>query len=357
MNGELQNPVESGTATLRGTYRFSVVAHHIYLFSAAGHLLFVLLFAALRVPPLALYNIGSTALFLLCIRLNRRERRRTAFVLGALEVFVHSTLAAALIGWPAGYHYFIVGIIPFAMLLPGVRLPVKILIAGAVFAAYGLVYFLTIQAAPPYTLNPAVQLILNYTNLAVAFGAFSLLVHYLHAASLEAEITVQSLSRTDQLTRLLNRRGMEMHLAAACSAIDRTGEPFSILLGDLDHFKRVNDECGHTCGDAVLTAAAHALHSSLRTRDVVCRWGGEEFLVLLPGTESDGAARVAAKLLEAVREIRVPCGAQEIAITITLGGAVARRDFHDNRLVSAADRALYEGKNAGRDRFVMAPGE
>ncbi|TVR66613.1 MAG: GGDEF domain-containing protein [Spirochaetaceae bacterium] len=346
--------VELDSARARGTYRFSVVAHHIYLFSAIGHFLFIILFAALRVPPLALYNVGSTLLFLFCIRLNRRGWHCAAFSLAGIEVFVHSTLCAFLIGWTTGYHYFIIGIVPFAMLLPRSRRLVKIALSLVIFSGYGVVYFLTAQRTPSFPLDHAIHTILNFTNLGVAFGAFSLLVHYLYTASVRAEAIVQTLSRTDQLTGLLNRRGMQDHLASARSALDREGEPFSVILGDLDHFKRVNDEHGHVCGDRVLVETGKALAASLRSRDIVCRWGGEEFLVLLPGTEGIGVERVGRKLLDTVRQLRVACGSADISVTITLGAATARRDMEDDRLITAADHALYSGKKAGRNRFVMA---
>jgi diguanylate cyclase (GGDEF)-like protein len=346
--------VELDSAQARRTYRFSVVAHHIYLFSAVGHLLFVPLFAVLAVLPLALYNVGSTLLFLLTLHLNRRRRYCVAFALAGIEVFVHSTLCAVLIGWESGYHYFIIGIIPFAMLLPGFGGAAKAALSVGIFGSYGIVYFATAATPALFDLGRTVLNVLNFVNLGTALGAFSLLVHYLSAASIKAEAEVQTLSRTDQLTGLLNRRGMEDHLTAARSTYERTGVPYAAILGDLDHFKRVNDRYGHGCGDRLLTEAATTLARSLRSRDVLCRWGGEEFLILLPGTDRDGATKVADKLLEAVREIRIPCGEEELQITITLGGVIARRDVEDARLISAADGALYEGKQAGRDRFVLS---
>jgi diguanylate cyclase (GGDEF)-like protein len=346
--------VEMDSAQARGTYRFSVVAHHIYLFSAVGHFLFVILFLALGVPPLAVYNVGSTILFLLGMRLNRRGRHCVSFAIAGVEVFVHSALCAGLIGWESGCHYFIIGIIPFTMLLPGFGGMAKAAISVGILGSYGIVYFVTASAPAVFDLGQRTLSILNFVNLGTALGAFSLLVHYLSTASIRAEARVQTLSRTDQLTGLLNRRGMEDHLAAARSTYERTGVPYGAILGDLDHFKRINDRYGHGCGDRLLTEVAATLSRCLRSQDVVCRWGGEEFLILLPGTESEGVARVAEKLLAAIREVRVPCDAREVVITITLGGAVAQPGIDDARLVSAADGALYEGKQAGRDRFVLS---
>lgn len=354
MGGEVVPIGDGDPVDLRSTSRFSVVAHHIYLFSAVGHFLFIGLFGVLGVMPLVAYNAVSTVVFVLCMQLNRREYYRTAFFMASVEVFVHSTLCAILIGWGTGFHYFIVGIIPFAIMLPRAGVSVKTAISVTIFIAYATVYFATMEATPPYPVELSIQSILNFMNLGIAFGAFTLLVHYLYTASVDAESTVQSISQTDQLTCLLNRRGMETHLIAARDALDRTGEPYSVILGDLDHFKRVNDEYGHSCGDSVLVAVGQALLDALRSRDVVCRWGGEEFLVLLPGTDSEGMALVAGKLLKSVQEIRVPCGVSFITPTITLGGATAQPGFDGSRLVTAADRALYEGKAAGRNRYVAA---
>jgi diguanylate cyclase (GGDEF)-like protein len=319
-----------------------------------GHFLFVFLFAVLGVLPLALYNVGSTLLFMLALRLNRREHHCVSFALAGMEVFLHSTLCAFLIGWESGYHYFIIGIIPFAMLLPGFGGVAKAALSVGIFGSYGIVYFATAATPAMYDLGPTVLNVLNFANLGTALGAFSLLVHYLSTASIRAEAEVQTLSRTDQLTGLLNRRGMEDHLSAARSTYDRTGVPYAAILGDLDHFKRVNDRYGHGCGDQLLSEVATALADSLRSRDVLCRWGGEEFLIILPGTDAPGTVKVAEKLLDAVRAIRVPCGTDELSITITLGGVIARQGVDDARLISAADGALYEGKQAGRNRFVMA---
>lgn len=352
MSGEVV-PIRDGDPVhLRSTSRFSVVAHHIYLFSAVGHFLFIGLFGVLGVMPLVAYNVASTVVFVLCMRLNRRGYYSTAFSVASVEVFVHSTLCAILIGWGTGFHYFIVGIIPFAIMLPRAGVSLKTAISVMIFVAYATVYFATMEATPPYPVELSIQSILNFMNLGIAFGAFTLLVHYLYTASVDAESTVQSISQTDQLTCLLNRRGMETHLVAARAALDRTGEPYSVILGDLDHFKHVNDEYGHSCGDSVLVAVAQALLDALRSRDVVCRWGGEEFLVLLPGTDGEGMGLVAAKLLKSVQEICVPCGVSFVTVTITLGGATARPGFDSSRLVTAADRALYEGKAAGRNRYV-----
>ena len=339
--------------TDREDYRFFVVTHYIYLFSLVGHLAFIPLFVALGVIPLAWYNVASVVIFTACIRVNKAGRHRAAFLVGAAEVVVHSALCAMLIGWDTGFHYFIVGMIPFAMMMPGLRSSIRIAMASVALCLYGVVYFASELVGTPFTLTERTAGILNYANLVITFGAFSLLVHYLAQASIRAEEAVGELSRTDFLTGVLNRRGMLNQLETEYATFRRTGRPFSILIVDLDRFKRVNDRYGHAAGDAVLTATARLFQETLRARDQLCRWGGEEFLVLLPETDLAGTRIVAEKLLSGMRGLTAPFGSLNLSITVTIGGACCDRRATVDQIIVCADRALYSGKDGGRDRVVL----
>ncbi len=339
--------------TDREDYRFFVVTHYIYLFSLVGHLAFIPLFAALGIIPLALYNVASVLVFTVCIAVNKAGRHRAAFFVGAVEVVVHSALCALLIGWDTGFHYFIVGVIPFAMMIPGLRSSIRTTMAFIVLVLYGVVYFASELIATPFLLAERMTAILNYANLVITFGAFSFLVHYLAQASIRAEAAVGELSRTDFLTGVLNRRGMLTQLETEYATFRRTGRPFSVLIVDLDRFKRVNDRYGHAAGDAVLTATARLFQETLRARDQLCRWGGEEFLVLLPETDLAGTRIVAEKILGGMRGLNVPFGSLNLSITVTIGGACCNRRATVDQIIVCADRALYSGKDGGRDRVVL----
>lgn len=340
-------------STDRENYRFFVVTHYIYVFSLVGHSAFIALFAALGIRILALYNVASVVLFIVCIAVNRSGRHRAAFLVGALEVVVHSALCAMVIGWDTGFHYFIVGVVPFTMMMPNLRSAGKIVLAFVVLCLYGVVYFASELVPPSYFLSHRTAIILNYANLMITFGAFSFLVHYLAQASIRAEEAVGELSRTDFLTGVLNRRGMLTQLETEYATFRRTGRPFSVLIIDLDRFKRVNDRYGHAAGDAVLVATARLFEETLRARDQLCRWGGEEFLVLLPETDLAGTRTVAGKLLEGMRGLRVPFGSMNLSITVTIGGACCDRRATVDQIIVCADRALYAGKDCGRDRVVL----
>ena len=172
---------------------------------------------------------------------------------------------------------------------------------------------------------------------------------------IEQNIRLAAEADTDQLTGIGNRRRASKALAQARQRADATGEPMSVLLCDLDHFKQVNDRFGHDTGDAVLAAFAGLLSSAVRANDSVVRWGGEEFLVVLPSCNARGAAALAGRLLERCPEACAPALPPEHRQTVSIGIAeyplVARTP---EALVSAADDALYRAKREGRNRHCAA---
>jgi diguanylate cyclase (GGDEF)-like protein len=158
---------------------------------------------------------------------------------------------------------------------------------------------------------------------------------------------------TDGLTGLPNARSVREALARTVAQADRSAAPLSAVALDLDHFKALNDRHGHQAGDEALAAVGAALRGALRESDFVGRWGGEEFLVLLPDTELDGAATVAGKLRELIAGLTIP--AVPGGVTASLGVASIPADAATgDELVRAADRALYGAKAAGRDRVGTA---
>jgi len=171
------------------------------------------------------------------------------------------------------------------------------------------------------------------------------------------EATLHELATRDPLTNLYNRRAFEDAALREEAQARRSGYPLSLLLVDLDHFKRVNDTAGHAAGDALLVAVCRILLDTLRRSDVCGRVGGDEFCALLPATNHEGALRAAERLREAVRATRFDVLAEINPVTLSVGVATlasGRVDSYD-ALVARADKALYVAKEAGRDRVEAAP--
>jgi diguanylate cyclase (GGDEF)-like protein len=161
-------------------------------------------------------------------------------------------------------------------------------------------------------------------------------------------------TETDELTGIGNRRRASRSLAQAISRSSRNGEPVSVLLMDLDHFKKANDTHGHDVGDEVLRVFARTIESTLRAYDVPARWGGEEFIVVLPGSDADGARAVADRVL-ALTPVAVGGATPVPQQTVSIGIAVAPpTGTNPMELVKKADEALYGAKSAGRNRAQLA---
>jgi diguanylate cyclase (GGDEF)-like protein/PAS domain S-box-containing protein len=168
------------------------------------------------------------------------------------------------------------------------------------------------------------------------------------------EDDLKRLATVDPLTGACNRRQGHVHLAAEFDRLERDGQTFAVLMLDIDHFKSINDRHGHPAGDAVLRALVQACKAALRSVDTVARWGGEEFLLVLPGTGSAAAMSVAERLRAEIAAMRVAIpGGASISLTASIG--VAEPDGGDpNELLRRADTALYAAKTAGRNRVVAA---
>lgn len=161
---------------------------------------------------------------------------------------------------------------------------------------------------------------------------------------------LQQLASTDPLTGLNNRRSIEPQLESEVSRARRHQAHFSVIIADLDHFKRVNDQYGHIVGDGVLCEVARRIESLLRREDRAARWGGEEFLVLLPETDLEQAEIVAEKIRQAIADRPVAANGFRIPLTISIGVATWTDDSGAESLIRRADKGLYRAKGSGRNR-------
>ena len=173
-----------------------------------------------------------------------------------------------------------------------------------------------------------------------------------HLEAANAELASQA--RTDPLTGLLNRRGFDSQAKVALAQARRRGSALSVMVLDIDHFKRINDKFGHPVGDKVIKALADTLVLRLRDSDVIARIGGEEFAIILSDTSSDGAVVVAKGIVKAIEAMRVPVVG---AFTVSAGVALARLagDKVDTvaTVIERADEALYMAKDQGRNQVCI----
>jgi two-component system, sensor histidine kinase LadS len=162
-------------------------------------------------------------------------------------------------------------------------------------------------------------------------------------------------AQTDPLTGVLNRRSLIERLDAACMRAKARGQPIAVLFIDLDHFKQVNDTRGHAAGDACLSAIIPPIHAELRQSDVIGRYGGEEFVVILSGADSASAHPIAERICKRVAEVRIEGFGEPIALTCSIGVAASDTlGVWGQHLIAHADTAQYVAKRAGRNQVQLA---
>lgn len=176
---------------------------------------------------------------------------------------------------------------------------------------------------------------------------------------LEFHISLDDVTTTDVLTGLTNRSEGEQLMRRSIALIARMRLGYSLVMLDLDHFKRINDTFGHPAGDRVLAAFAGVLLGTVREADLAIRWGGEEFLVLLAGEDLAAAERFAGRVLEETRKLNVAAGSTKLRVTVSVGIRHVAPDevgsLKFDQAVKDADDALYHTKRSGRDRHHVHP--
>jgi|GEM_PF-1038382 len=164
---------------------------------------------------------------------------------------------------------------------------------------------------------------------------------------------MRRLASTDLLTAALNRHAGTARLEAAFSMLQQNGRHFSLVMADIDHFKRLNDLWGHDCGDHVLIATTRIMRETLREQDSIIRWGGEEFILVLPDTKLAAAVPIANRVRAAVEAGGITFAGAALSVTVSVGVCEARaEDGTITEVIRVADSALYEAKRTGRNRVV-----
>lgn len=170
----------------------------------------------------------------------------------------------------------------------------------------------------------------------------------------EVKHRLVELASVDGLTNIMNRRIFDIEFRREFANAKRYGRSLSLISLDLDHFKKINDRYGHFLGDMVLKSFTREVSASLRAGDIFSRWGGDEFSIVLPQSDREGAMKVAEKIRALVHQITVKTDEGEIHFTVSLGVTEIRADEKDaSEMIERADKALYEAKKEGRDRTVF----
>jgi diguanylate cyclase (GGDEF)-like protein len=298
----------------------------------------------------SLASIGAYGLAYLCLQ---QRRNLLAMVLIWSEVIVHAGFGFLLAGPDGAAQYYF--LLFFPALFLGAPPRKAVLPALCVLAIYIGLDAYVYAAGPIEKLSAGKLAIMRYFNIAVFLGMLSYLATYYRYRVVSSEKQLRTWASSDPLTGLANRRFMDATIKVQDDA-DRS-IPFGVIMADIDHFKSVNDRFGHNGGDIVLRKVADAISACTRDSDYVARWGGEEFLILMPGSTAAHATEVAErirKMVEGIRFDELSLDGVPLTVTLTLGIMQRTNQELLQETIRKADDQLYEGKRLGRNRVCRA---
>ena len=190
-----------------------------------------------------------------------------------------------------------------------------------------------------------------YINLLICLVITALIITLVNLALRRYQRRISALATTDQLTKLPNRRGFDLLANQAMQEARRNQSALCVLMLDLDNFKQLNDSQGHMAGDEMLRRFANHLRNTVRKSDIICRWGGEEFILLLKDTTPEQARELAEKIIQQTEQSSIHFNGVDLQITTSIGLAQLQADESLEQVITRADRALYRAKQSGRNRL------
>jgi len=267
-------------------------------------------------------------------------------------VLVHAALGTVLVGWDSGFHYFLLMFIPalFATMRQRSAWTLAVCLWGYYVGLYVLMWF--IEPLQPISANAL--LFVNIFNFTTVFLMFAYLTMYYVVTVTRAHRRLARMATTDPLTGLFNRRHMVDLTEKLLAREQRQQGKLTLMLMDLDHFKDINDQYGHELGDRVLQRVALLLRDQAREQDFVGRWGGEEFLAVLPETDPEQALVAAERIRAAVQALEWTDLKPGLQVTLCAGISQLNDRESFSSAIARADRALYRGKAHGRNRVEQA---
>ncbi|WP_312798803.1 diguanylate cyclase [Pseudomonas sp.] len=319
------------------------------------HIIFLMTFIALDVKTLWLTNIGSVVIHFYCLQLLKAKRYRLTSILLISEIVAHAVIATVVLGWHTGFYYYLLCIIPVALFNYTIA-PFWRWVTCAITCTcllIGKVTDLFFAIKPLFMLSPRITELFSLFNLSSAI----VMLVYVSALAASISITMQAdlftLANKDSLTNLYTRGRLHSE-AQRLYRSPQTFKPISLIMLDVDHFKSINDTFGHDVGDTVLQRVSSVIAASVRGTDVASRWGGEEFLILMRNTDLKNADKIAERILNEIRAIRLEVEGGTIMVTATLATCVIGESECLKDAIKRTDKALYQGKQQGRNRIMRA---
>lgn len=331
------------------------------LFSFIGYTITLILAfsAAIRGnPALSMSLFVASSVFFFCHHVHRFPQLGNTILISTRLIFTSLLVLMLYLVYSGGVSntgpLWIYIVPPVAFFFSGLGKGLKSLAAFTIIIAIMLLYPNEVLLGTTYTLEFKTRLIYSFLTVTLLFGFYEYSRQKSYTDIQKLSQKHQQLAMHDPLTTLLNRRGMRTHLDHAYSRLLRSKEPLSVLLCDIDHFKKVNDQYFHDGGDFVLESLSAFFVQQVRQQDIVARWGGEEFLFLLPNTNSNDAVMLAEKIRQQLENQTFHYKNNAIKVTLSIGVKQVKLNESIDQAINNADHLLYLAKNRGRNQTVSS---
>ena len=352
----VQNLLKIGFTSNEETHIF-LIAHNTTFFCFFTHLILAIVFLAFGHTFFLVVNCFSMITYSIVYLLLNRKKYITVTLLISAEICTYSTVFLFSAGMDTGTASYYILIIMLLWIMPcGTNWARTILLSIALFLSFSMSLY-CLHRAPPFVFEEPLKTILLALNLFVLYLGIITQVQQEKIAHLvisqynEARFKqLHTMATTDTLTGLFNRRYAETFFSNTFSAYN--GAYSCIAMADIDNFKQVNDQYGHEVGDRVLQELSTILQENLRKTDIIFRWGGEEFLIVLSDLTLETAQGVLEKLKDAIASHAVPTPKGPVHISVTIG--LSKFDaHHHNESIAICDEKMYWGKKNGKNQVIV----
>ena len=306
------------------------------------------------------YTLFSLLIWLIVFALCISSHQHTGFIIGMTDLVLFSYSATITTGMEGGFYLLLIAAIPLNFYNTAVKRQRR-LISGILLVLsvilLAILMRLEILNAPYANFMSGVFFTTNLIGVSIMLALIGFLFGLADShEEKERQLSHQRIvmmANTDPLTNLINRRIMTTRIEHEKELVDKGGKSFSLIMVDVDNFKQINDIYGHDGGDFVLINLAHLINLCLRKTDQVSRWGGDEFLIMLPETAGLQGQMVAEKIKNRIAHTPFVYHEEDIPVTVTLGVSQCDSFTGVDGSIRKADQALYQGKHGGKDQVVL----
>lgn len=341
--------------------KMSVIYKCIYGFGFIMHTFFLILFIVLGIDELVGFNIFSVLLYVIgSIFISEKFPTTLWMMLLYVEIVTHSIMCCFSLGWHYGFSLYPMMLIPLSYFVTYTDKNFKKPILLSTLLSIGNMALMTTAKVicyagqPKYVFSQGLTTFLSSLNMIVsdcALAFFALLfVHQIRSymeSLTDKNRQLDRLANFDPLTSLRNRHSM----SEIFNLYEKNTKPFCVILGDIDNFKNINDTFGHSAGDLVLKQISAVIMENIGSKGVVCRWGGEEILIIVDGNDDECFALIE-KTRNDISELVVETDHKKISVTMTYGFTDYSEETTIEKLITTADKRLYFGKKNGKNQTV-----